>query len=137
MVDKIKEIYLRNKSVVLYLIFGAATTVVNIVIYFICYEILHISNFISTILAWLFSVIFAYVTNRKYVFESKTVGMKACIQEIVSFFGCRVATGVMDTIIMIVAVDLLHQNSMFWKIVSNVLVIIINYIASKFLIFKE
>ena len=131
------NLFIRNKSLVLYLLFGGLTTIVNIITYYICYERLLVSNFLSTIIAWLFSVIFAYLTNKIFVFESKTTGCKAWIQEILSFFGCRVATGIMDTVIMVVAVDYLHQNSMLWKVISNVLVIIINYVASKYLIFKK
>lgn len=131
------NLFIRNKSLVLYLLFGGLTTIVNIITYYICYERLLVSNFLSTIIAWLFSVIFAYLTNKIFVFESKVTEIKAWIQEILSFFGCRVATGIMDTVIMVVAVDYLHQNSMLWKVISNVLVIIINYVASKYLIFKK
>lgn len=131
------NLFIKNKSMILYILFGGLTTLVNIVAYHICYEVLLISNFLSTIIAWLFSVIFAYLTNRIFVFESKASGIEAWIQEILSFFGCRIATGVMDTVIMVVAVDYLHQNSMLWKVISNILVIVINYIASKYLIFKR
>ena len=135
--NKLMQLYQKNKSVILYLIFGGLTTVVNIVTYHICYEMLSVSNFLSTILAWFFSVIFAYLTNRIFVFESRATGLRAWLQEILSFFACRVATGVMDVVIMVVAVDYFHQNSMLWKVISNILVIIINYIASKYLIFKK
>ena len=135
--NKLIPLYQKNKSVILYLLFGGLTTVVNIVTYHICYEILFISNLLSTILAWLFSVIFAYFTNRIFVFESKAKGIQSWVQEIFSFFACRIATGVMDVVIMVVAVDYFHQNSMLWKVISNILVIVINYIASKYLIFKK
>uniref|UniRef100_UPI0040575355 GtrA family protein n=1 Tax=Agathobacter sp. TaxID=2021311 RepID=UPI0040575355 len=127
--------YKKNKPVVLYFVFGAAATVVNIVSYYVCYEMLHVSNPASTIIAWLLSVVFAYITNRNYVFQSKSSGIRAWVQEIVSFFGCRIATGVMDMVIMVVAVDYLQQDSMFWKTASNALVVIVNYAASKYLIF--
>ena len=131
------NLYKKNKSVILYLVFGVATTVVNIISYYLFYEILRISNLISTVIAWFFSVLFAYITNKKYVFESKVLGIKEWLREIIAFFSCRIATGVMDAIIMVITVDYLQQNSMFWKIISNVLVIIVNYIASKYLIFKR
>lgn len=127
----------KNKSVILYLVFGAGTTFVNIISYYLFYEILHCGNLVSTIIAWFFSVIFAYVTNRKWVFESRATIVKDWIYELISFFGCRIATGVMDTIIMVVAVDYMQQNSMVWKMISNVLVIVINYVASKLIVFKN
>lgn len=132
----IKELILKYREMIAYLFFGGCTTLVNIVSYFITYNVLNISNVISTVIAWIISVLFAYVTNRTFVFESSNKG-KAIIKEILSFFSCRILTGVMDVVIMYVAVDVLEFNSLLWKIISNVLVIIANYIFSKIYIFKK
>ena len=92
---------------------------------------------ISTVIAWIVAVIFAYVTNKLWVFESKSCEKQVLAKEILAFFVCRILTGVLDIVIMAVFVDILHFNDMVTKIVSNVVVIILNYIASKFFIFKR
>ena len=92
---------------------------------------------ISTVFAWLLAVLFAYVTNRKWVFHSGADTTEAIITEILSFFSCRVATGIVDWACMWVFVDVLHFNDVVIKSMANVLVIVLNYIASKLLIFKR
>ena len=88
-------------------------------------------------MAWIVAVSFAFVTNKLFVFDSKSFDKKVLLHEISSFFGCRVATGVLDIAIMYIAIDILNLNALFWKFVSNILVIIANYIASKLIIFKK
>lgn len=132
-----KELYEKYKSVILYLIFGGLTTLVNIVVYNSCYYAFEIPNVISNILAWILSVLFAFITNKLWVFESKSFTMKIMVHEVTTFFGARLATGLMDLGIMYVAVDVLNRNAMIWKLISNVLVIILNYLASKLFIFKK
>jgi putative flippase GtrA len=91
----------------------------------------------SSVLAWVAAVLFAYVTNRKWVFRSQAVTRQEVTREIASFFGCRLATGVVDWAMMFVCVDLLRFNDMIIKIFANIVVIILNYVASKLLIFKN
>lgn len=125
------------KQGILYLIFGGLTTAVNIAVYYLLFNWLSLENVPSTVIAWVASVLFAFVTNKNFVFESKEKGFKNIFRQITAFFGCRLLTGVMDVAIMWVAVDLLEWNSLVWKIISNVLVIVLNYFASKLLIFKK
>ncbi len=127
----------KYKEVFSYLIFGALTTLVNVVVYYLCYNVAHIGNVISVIIAWILSVVFAYITNKLFVFESRSFARDVFIPEVVSFVGCRALTGVLDVAIMFVAVDLLSGNSLFWKVMSNIIVIILNFLASKILIFKK
>lgn len=134
--ETVRKLFLKFKSEILYLFFGGCTTLVNIVCYYVLYRQVHLTNFVSTVVAWIVSVAFAYITNRQFVFESEVRGFKGWLQEAIAFVGCRFATGVMDVIIMVLAVDCMHWNSMVWKIISNVLVIVLNYIAGKFWIFK-
>lgn len=134
--DMIKKILVRYKTEILYLVFGVATTLVNISCYYLLNEWMGISNVISTAIAWFVSVLFAFVTNRRWVFQSKVCGFSAKAKECVSFFGSRIATGVLDLLIMLIAVDLLEQHNLIWKIISNVLVIILNYVFGK-LIFQR
>lgn len=132
---EIKALYAKYKSIILYLFFGGCTTLINIVFYYVLYNLLSLENVPSTIIAWFVSVLFAFVTNRRYVFEQDDNTASRRLRDFCSFVGCRLATGIMDVGIMYFAVDRMHWNSLLWKIISNILVIIINYIASKYLIF--
>lgn len=120
-----------------YLFFGVCTTLVNIAVYALCARLLGMPTVPSTIIAWIASVLFAYITNRKWVFHSSASGFSAITKEIVSFFACRLATGVIDWLCMFVFVDLLHFNDLVIKIAANILVIVLNYVASKLMIFKK
>lgn len=135
--DKIYMIFRKNKEMILYLIFGGCTTIINIVSYFVLYNYMKVTNFYSTIISWIFAVVFAFITNRNIVFNSKKNSFKYKLIEFFSFFGCRLMTGVLDVCIMLVAVDWMRWSALVWKIISNILVIVINYIASKFFVFRE
>lgn len=137
MFKKIWELYLKYKEVILYLVFGGLTTLVNIVSYAIFARTMHMDTVAATAMAWLISVVFAYVTNKIFVFESKTDTFAMLVKECVSFLGCRFATGIMDIAIMYISVDIMHFNDIVMKIFSNVLVVILNYIFSKLFIFKK
>ena len=133
---KIPSLFSTHKQIILYLIFGVCTTVINTVCYWLLYDMLSWSNLLSTVIAWLAAVIFAFVTNKRYVFESKKSGFHEQLTEFASFFSCRILTGILDVVIMAVAVDMLKWNGLVWKLISNIIVTVLNYIASKFLIFK-
>ena len=124
-------------EIVAYLVFGVLTTVVNIVVYWLAAHPLGIKTVPSSVIAWIAAVAFAYVTNRIWVFHSETTETAGVIKEVVSFFSCRLATGVIDWVFMYVTVDLLHYNDVIMKIIANVIVIILNYIASKLWIFRK
>lgn len=130
-------LFLKYKEVVLYLFFGGCTTVINIVTYGLSYGVMHVANVPSTILAWVTAVVFAFYTNRRFVFESKATDAAERWREFVSFFGCRILTGILDVAIMAFAVDLMGWNGLVWKVLTNVIVVVLNYIASKFFIFKS
>ena len=91
----------------------------------------------SAAVAWVLSVLFAYVTNRRWVFHSEAKGAKAIGKEFAAFLGARLGTGLLDMLIMYLCVDLLGWNDMVMKLASNVIVVILNYILSKFFIFKK
>ena len=129
------RLILKYKQMLLYIFFGVCTTAINTVSYHILFNFLNVANIASTIISWLLAVIFAFVTNKYFVFESK--GTDGLVNEAVSFFSCRIATGVLDVIIMYVAVDILMLSGLLWKILSNIIVIILNFVASKFFIFKS
>ena len=133
----IKQLVVRYKAFLVYVIFGVFTTVVNIVTYNICYNSLEISNTLSNIAAWILAVTFAYLTNKVWVFGSVSWRWEVLKKEIPTFISCRLATGVLDIVIMYICVDIMGWHALLMKIISNVLVIILNYVFSKLVIFKK
>lgn len=132
----LKDMLIKYRSFILYAFFGVCTTLVNIIVYYICSYVLNLSTIISTAISWFLAVLFAYVTNREWVFESHVSNTKEVTKEITSFFSCRLLTGLLDTGIMYICVDILNWNDMIIKMISNILVIVLNYVASKLIIFK-
>ncbi len=126
----------QHQAAVLYLFFGVCTTAINMVAYDLCYNICKLDNVASVMAAWFLSVVFAFITNKLFVFESKSFKGNVLAKELGAFLGCRIATGVLDMIVMYLAVDLLGMNGMLWKFASNVIVVLINYIASKLFVFR-
>ena len=128
------SLYKKYKEIIMYLIFGILTTVVNIVVYFIASNVLNINYLISNATAWFLSVLFAYVTNKLYVFESSS---KEFIKEIVAFFSSRLATGILDMFLMWLFVTVASLNDVVVKIFVNILVIIMNYMFRKLFVFRK
>ena len=135
--NKIKKLYIKYKEVINYLIFGVLTTLVNILGYAFLSKVLKINYMISNITALITSIIFAYITNKLYVFESKNNNFKNILKELISFFACRGVTALMDIGLMFITVSIMHLNDMIMKILVNILVIVLNYIFSKIIIFKK
>ena len=127
----------KYKCFLMYGIFGVLTTIVNVVIYYVCYIVLTVPNVFSTVVAWIVAVGFAFITNKIWVFESTSFEVKIFSYEIVTFFGSRIVTGIIDLLFMIVSVDYLGWNSSICKLISNGIVIVENYVASRLLIFRK
>lgn len=134
---KLADIYREHIEGMRYLIFGALSTVINFFIFEICIKGLNFSATLSNIIAWIITVIFAYLTNKLYVFNSKTSGLKELGKEIISFFNARIATLILETLFIWIVIDKLGFNDILMKIVSNIIVIILNYVFSKIFIFKK
>lgn len=145
----LRDQYSKYKEIILYGVFGVLTTAINLLAYWLLalfmgiddapveglyYKIVVLS---STAIAWLVAVVFAYVTNRKYVFESTASGRKAITREIVLFFASRIATLLFDLLFMYVTVTILFLDDFIMKIVSNIFVIIGNYLLSKMMVFRQ
>lgn len=133
--EKIKLLYQRYRELINYLFFGVLTTVVNYVTYLALAPFFTFTT-VPTVVAWILSVLFAYLTNRRYVFCSHTVG-KDVLKEASGFFMARVMSGVLDVAIMWVFVDLIGFNDLLIKLLSNVVVVVFNYIASKMVVFSK
>ncbi len=123
-----------DRELVLYVVFGAFTFFVNLISYFFFADLLGINYLVSNAIAWFLSVLFAYVTNRIWVFESKSPNI---LKEMSLFFGGRIFSGVVDMFLMYAFIDLLVFDSTISKIVVQVIVIVLNYIFSKLIVFKD
>lgn len=141
--QKIIELYKKYEEIVNYLIFGVLTTVVSLATkYLLLFTILDAKNSIqlqsAVIVSWITACTFAYVTNRIWVFKSKS---KNILKEAISFFAARLATLGLEMLIMFVFVTALGLNSnlwvIVWTLVSQVIIIIGNYVLSKLLVFKK
>jgi len=135
--ETVRKLFYKYKDIILYLLFGGCTTLVNVISYWICAHMLSIGVMPSTVIAWILAVLFAYVTNRKWVFHSEANGTNEILGEMAKFFGARIATGIVDWACMYIFVDVLGLNDVIIKILSNIVVIILNYVASKLIIFKK
>lgn len=136
---KIKMIYQTHQEIILYLIVGVLTTIVSLAIYYgLVFTLLNPENSlelqIANIISWIGSVLFAYATNRKFVFQSKNTKVA---KEFTAFVGSRVLTLIMDMFIMYFGVTLLNYNDKLIKLLSQVIVIVANYIFSKIFVFKK
>lgn len=134
---KLKALYQKYKDIIPYGIFGVLTTLVNVIVYWASARLLGLGVMPSTVIAWILAVLFAYITNRKWVFHSTAVTAAEIRKEIISFFVCRLATGVLDWACMFIFVDLLRLYDVAIKVLANILVIILNYVASRLVIFKK
>ena len=132
-----KALLEKYRGLILYGVFGALTTVINIAAYALCYRVLHFPNVPSNSIAWVLAVLFAFITNKLFVFESRSLDKSTVFRELAAFIGARLATGLLDLAVMFVGVDLLHGPDLVFKIGSNVIVIILNYVLSKLLVFRK
>lgn len=130
-------LFKKYKSFIAYAFFGVCTTLVNLLCYRLFYFVIGVLNVPSAVFAWLFAVLFAFVTNKLWVFESRSWVVGIVIPELIKFFACRIATGILDVAVMWFAVDKMQWNAMIWKFVSNVIVIVLNYFLSKLVIFVK
>ena len=133
----IKDFIRKHYDVLAYLFFGGLTTVVNYLVYLPCYNLLHFSGAVSNAIAWVAAVAFAFLTNKPFVFKSHDWSAKVVLPELGKFLGCRVGSGVLETAIIFVFVDLLQWDGNLMKLATSVLVVVLNYFGSKFLVFKK
>ena len=129
----------KYKELINYLIFGILTTIINLITYYILVlTILNPNNKIelqiANIIAWIISVTFAYITNKKYVFYSHN---NQVIKEAIKFYLSRISTLFLEMLLMFILVSKLNFNDKIIKIIVAIIIIILNYIISKLLVFKK
>jgi len=137
MFQKIRTLLVKYWDIFSYLIFGVLTTVVNYVVYLPLYNGLGMSATVSNAIAWVAAVAFAYLTNKPFVFKSYDWSMKTVVPELTKFVGCRIGSGAAETVILLLTVDILGWNGNLWKLLTSVLVVVLNYIFSKLIVFKK
>ena len=134
---KLKDLFTRYREPIVYLVFGVLTTAVNYIVYLPCYNLWGLNASISNIIAWVAAVAFAFVTNKPFVFGSFDWSAKVVVPELTKFVGTRIGSGALETAILLVTVDLAGMSGNLWKLLTSVLVVILNYIGSKFLVFRK
>lgn len=127
---------LLNSEAFKYVIFGVLTTLINILFYLVLNKI-GMLYIISNTIAFVMSIIFAFITNKIYVFNSNTWKLKIVIKEGITFLCSRLASFALDTFLMILLIEMVWMNDFIAKCIVNVIVIVVNYILSKFIVFKN
>ena len=137
MFEKIRALVMKHGDMVSYLFFGVLTTVVNYLVYLPLYNLLGISAAFSNIIAWVAAVAFAFVTNKPFVFKSHDWSMQTVLPELGKFVGCRAASGGLETALVFLTVDVCGWDGNLWKLIISVVVVILNYVSSKLLVFRK
>ena len=137
MMAKIKALIEKYWDILSYLFFGGLTTVVNYIVYLPCYNWLGISAAVSNVIAWVVAVAFAYVTNKPFVFRSHDWSWKTVGPELTKFVSCRVGSGLLETALIFLTVDWLGWNGNVMKLILAVVVVLLNYVGSKLIVFKK
>lgn len=133
-----KNLIKKYWDVISYLIFGGLTTLINLLVFYELYTWHHILGYqVANVIAWLLSVIFAYLTNKQFVFNSHQSSKKAVLKELESFFFFRFLSLIIDMGILKVGIGIMQANSLIAKLLDNIIVVIANYVFSKVFIFKE
>ncbi len=126
----------KHYDLLAYLFFGVLTTAVNYLIYLPCYNLLELSAGLSNVIAWVAAVAFAFLTNKPFVFKSHDWSRKVLVPELLKFVGCRIGSGILETATLLVTVDWLQWDGNWMKLATSVLVVFLNYIGSKLLVFN-
>lgn len=126
----------RGKEITVYLLFGVLTTVVNYAVYFPLFYQLGSAS-VSTAIAWCVAVLFAYFTNKPFVFKSYDWSLGVVVPEMLKFIGSRVFSGLLEIGIVKLTIDIMGLDPIFWKLLAGALVIVLNYLFSKLLTFRK
>lgn len=137
MISKIRDLLVKYQDIISYLFFGVLTTVVNYLVYLPLYNIFGLSAAVSNAAAWVVCVVFSFLTNKPFVFKSHDWSMNVVLPEFAKFVGTRLGSGMLETVILYVTVDMLLWNGNIMKLITSVLVVIINYVGSKLIVFKK
>lgn len=132
--QNIINIYKKHREGILYLFFGGTSFVLNMALYALFTYALHMNELIANFIAWIIVVAYAFVTNKFFVFQNKT--KSNLLTQIISFYMSRIATLCIEELIIFVFITKLEYNSLIIKLIAQIIVIVLNYILSKLIIFK-
>lgn len=119
------------------MIFGVLTTIINLTSYYFFSKIININYLISNIISWIISVIFSYITNKLYVFNSKDKRMDVIVKEFIKFINCRLTSGFIEVLLLFLLVDIMKINDIISKLAIGVIVVVLNFIFSKIFVFQK
>ena len=135
---KINALIKKHREIIVYVIVGGLVTVFNFVVHFgLAHFFPSLNELIIVFIAWFFAVIVAYIANKLWVFESKSFKKEVLVHEIITFTGARVFSLGVEELIFLIFVTLLNMNQLIIKIAAGIIVIIMNYVFSKLVIFKK
>lgn len=126
----------KYREVLLYLIFGGIAFALNIVLYFEFNKSLGLNELIANVICWIICVLFQFITNRIWVFESKNIINESIVKQLAAFLGGRIVTLILEEIILAIFITWLKYNSIIIKLIAQVIVIILNYLISKYFVFN-
>lgn len=132
-----KNSHVNKKELVLYLIFGVLSFIVSMLTYALFNVEMDINELVANVLSWIITVMFAFLTNRVWVFNSHTKGIKLFIMQMVAFYSGRIVTLFIEEMIILVFITWLRFDSMLIKLIAQVIVIILNYLISKLVVFNK
>lgn len=133
----LKSLYMRYKEQLLYLVFGVLAMAVSVGSFALAERVLGLPTLAANVVSWILAVAFAYWTNRTWVFESKAEGARSILKEAASFAAGRLLTLGVEELMLFVGVTLLVIDSMLVKLCAQVVVVILNYLISKFVVFRR
>lgn len=135
--QKLLALLRKYRNVIAYGFYGAITTFVNLLSYYLCYHTFSIPNTPSVVISWILAVLVAFLTNKPFVFDSHDWSLKVLLPEAAGFVSCRAGTGVLELVFMHITVDIMALSGMLMKLLINIIVIILNYVGSKLLVFRN
>lgn len=135
--ENLKNFLRKYEHLIAYLFFGVLTTLINLISFWLISKFTSVETIPATIISWIIAVIFAFVTNKIWVFKSKNKSRKETTKEIINFLIARIITLFVEVFIMWLMVDHFHHDKLIWKLLCNVITVVLNYLFSKLFVFKE
>lgn len=135
--EEVKGLYLKHKKLINYLFFGGCAFLVSILSFYVANKVIHLNEHLANIISWVLAVLFAFFTNKFFVFESKTSDPNVLTKELLSFFTARLLTLGLEELILFVGFNLFHVDALVTKIIAQMVIIVSNYFLSSFFVFKH
>lgn len=134
---RLQPLYQKHKAVLLYLLFGGLTTVISIGTFWLGHSVLQLNEHFANVVSWVLAVLFAFLTNRVWVFSAPTNNAKAFWKQLFWFYGGRLTTLAVEELLLFVFITLLKINGMVVKVGAQIAVLILNFVVSKWFVFKK